>query len=57
MANVGIGVKGGVPLVGPSGFIEARYAYDVDGFGDEGGDDVEINVRANVFMIRAGIGL
>ncbi len=53
--NVGIGAKGGLPLAGPSGFVELRYAYDLTGTLNEAnnGDDVKVNL----FMLRAGIGI
>ena len=57
VANVGVGVKGGVPLVGPSGFLEARYALDLDGFGDQRGDDIGVDVKAHLFLIRVGVGM
>lgn len=52
-ANVGVGVKGGVPLVGPSGFLELRYARDFTGIRSDSDD----NVKVHLFMIRAGLGI
>ncbi len=52
--NVGIGAKGGFPLVGPSGFVELRYGYDLTGIRDTEGDD---DVKVHLIMIRAGVGI
>lgn len=52
--NVGLGVKGGVPLVGPSGFLELRYAYDPTGIRDTDSDE---DYKVSLFLIRAGIGI
>ena len=51
--NVGLGVEAGVPLIGPNGFIELRYALDPSGLRDDGGEDY----RVDVLLLRAGIGL
>lgn len=53
-ANVGIGVKGSTPLVGPSGFLELRYARDFTGIRSDSGDD---DVKVHLFMVRAGVGI
>lgn len=53
--NVGIGVKGGVPLIGPSGFLELRYGYDLTGVSDN--EDGDEDVKVHLVMIRAGVGI
>ena len=52
--NVGVGAKGGLPLFGPSGFAELRYAYDLGGIADTDSDQ---SVKVNVVMLRLGIGI
>ena len=52
--NVGLGVRGGVPLIGPSGFLELRYGRDFTGLRDTEGDD---DVKVNLVMIRVGVGI
>lgn len=54
VANVGLGVKGGLPLFGPSGFLELRYSYDFTGIRDTDTDD---DFKVNIFLIRAGVGI
>ena len=60
-ANVGLGAEFGVPLSGPSGFVEVRYALDVTGFAEDalGGaiTGEASSYKLNLFMVRAGIGL
>ena len=51
--NVGLGVRGGVPLIGPSGYLELRYGRDFTGIRDGGGDD---DVKVHLVMVRAGFG-
>ena len=55
-ANLGLGVRGGVPLIGPSGFVEARYGFDLTGLRDA---DVEEGPKVKVQMIqlRVGVGI
>ncbi|MEM0963505.1 MAG: hypothetical protein AAGK21_13320, partial [Bacteroidota bacterium] len=53
-ANVGLGLRGGVPLIGPSGFIEGRYGFDVTGLRDTAADD---NVKVHLVQIRVGLGI
>lgn len=53
--NVGVGVKGSVPVVGYGGFLELRYARDLNGVIDSGAANTDYKVH--LFMIRAGIGL
>jgi hypothetical protein len=56
-ANVGVGVKGGVPLVGPSGFLEVRYSRDVTGFAELVAEDVgATEYEVHLVLVRAGIG-
>ena len=64
VANVGLGVKGGLPLFGPSGFVELRYAYDFTGIRDTDDDAADdpipgdgADYKVNLFMIRAGVGI
>lgn len=54
VANVGLGVKGGLPLFGPSGFLELRYSFDVTGINSADGDD---DFKVSLFLIRAGVGI
>ena len=51
--NVGLGLRGGVPLVGPSGFLELRYGLDLTGLRDT---DAEDDVKVNLIQLRAGLG-
>lgn len=51
--NVGLGVEAGVPLIGPSGFVELRYTVDPTGLRDGSPDEY----RIDVLTLRAGIGL
>lgn len=53
-ANVGLGVRGGVPLIGPSGFIEGRYGFDLTGLRDTTAPD---NVKVHLIQIRVGVGI
>lgn len=54
--NVGLGVKGSVPVAGYGGFLEVRYARDLSGI--NGGMTLgSSDVKVHLFMIRAGIGL
>ncbi|MDT0631139.1 hypothetical protein [Rubrivirga litoralis] len=54
--NVGIGAGAGIPIVGPNGFLELRYAFDLTGIAaDDAGTDQDVKV--SLFMIRAGIGI
>ena len=48
--NVGVGVKGSVPVVGYGGFLELRYARDLTASMDD-------DYKVHLFMIRAGVGL
>ena len=54
--NVGLGVRGGLPLIGPSGYLELRYGRDFSGINGEetAGDD---DVKVNLVMIRLGFGI
>lgn len=52
--NFGIGAKAGLPLVGPSGFVELRYAYDLSGIADTDSDQT---YKVNVVMLRVGVGI
>lgn len=52
--NVGIGAKAGVPIVGPNGFVELRYAYDLTGIADTDSDQT---YKVNVVMLRVGVGI
>ena len=54
--NIGLGVRGGVPLIGPSGFLELRYGRDLTGLRDNVDDDAD-DVKVHLVMIRAGIGI
>lgn len=54
VANVGLGVKGGLPLFGPSGFLEIRYSYDFSGIRNT---DTDEDFKVNLFLIRAGVGI
>lgn len=53
IVNIGVGVSGGLPLFGPSGFAELRYGYDPTGFGTEGGDDAKLDL----VLLRVGLGI
>lgn len=52
--NFGVGAKAGLPLVGPSGFVELRYAYDLTGISNE---DTGDSYKVNVVMLRVGVGI
>ena len=52
--NVGIGAKAALPVVGPSGFVELRYAYDLTGIADTDSDQ---SYKVNVVMLRVGVGI
>ena len=45
-----------MPLIGPSGFVEARYGFDLTGLRDA---DVEEGPKVKVQMIqlRVGVGI
>lgn len=53
--NVGVGVGGGLPLFGPSGFAELRYGYDVTGIGTDATTDE--NTKLNLVLLRVGFGI
>ena len=54
--NVGLGVRGGLPLIGPSGFLELRYGRDFSGIRDDRtGEDADVKVH--LVQIRLGVGL
>lgn len=58
--NVGLGIGFNAPLVGPSGFAELRYAFDLTGLVD--GlviNDIALDdeYRVNLLMLRVGVGL
>lgn len=57
--NVGVGVKGSVPVVGYGGFVELRYARDLTGIRDTdtGTGSADDTYKVHLFMIRAGVGL
>ncbi len=55
--DVALGASFNAPLVGPSGFLEVRYALDVSGFAESLDASVSDDYKLNLFMIRAGIGL
>ena len=56
--TIGLGVRGGVPLIGPSGFLEGRYGFDLTGLnGSDALGNSDDDVRLNVFMIRVGVGI
>ena len=56
--NVGLGVRGGLPLIGPSGYLELRYGRDFSGLRDNdqtlSGDD---DVKVHLVMLRLGVGI
>ncbi len=52
--NIGLGVRGGLPLIGPSGYLELRYGRDFSGLRSGGGDD---DVKIHLVMIRLGVGI
>ena len=52
--NFGVGAKAGIPIVGPSGFVELRYAYDLTGIADTDSDE---DFKVNVVMLRVGVGI
>ena len=52
--NVGVGAKAGIPITGPNGFIELRYAYDLTGIADTDSDQ---DYKVNVVMLRVGVGI
>ncbi len=54
--NVGAGVKGSIPVVGYGGFVELRYARDLNGVVDPAVEDGP-GYKVHLFMVRAGIGL
>ena len=54
--NVGLGLRGGVPLIGPSGFLELRYGFDVTGLNAESTTDDD-EVKLNVVFARVGFGI
>ena len=54
VANVGVGVGAGLPLVGPNGFLELRYTFDPTGIADS---DTDVDFTVDVVMIRLGIGI
>ena len=55
--NVGLGVRGGLPLIGPSGYLELRYGRDFSGINSDetAGDDEAVKVH--LVMIRLGFGI
>ena len=56
VANVGVGVGAGVPLIGPNGFLELRYTFDPTGIrADTDGSDEDFTV--SLFMLRVGVGI
>ncbi len=54
--NVGLGVRGGLPLVGPSGYLELRYGRDFSGLRSDAGSSDD-DVKVNLVMIRLGVGI
>ena len=54
--NIGLGVRGGLPLIGPSGYLELRYGRDFSGINSEetAGDN---DVKVHLVMIRLGFGI
>ncbi|WP_420455376.1 outer membrane beta-barrel protein [Rubrivirga sp.] len=52
--NVGLGVRGGLPLIGPSGYLELRYGRDLSGLRSDADDD---DVKVHLVMIRLGVGI
>ena len=58
--NVGVGIGFNAPLVGPSGFAELRYAYDLTGLVnglEVNGVTLDDEYRVNLLMLRVGVGL
>lgn len=55
-ANVGLGVRGGVPLIGPSGFVEARYGLDLTGLRDADAPEGP-EVKVQLIQLRVGVGI
>jgi hypothetical protein len=56
--NLGVGASFNPPIVGPSGFVEVRYALDVTGFAETVGvGGTSDDYKLSLFMIRAGFGL
>lgn len=53
--NVGVGVSGGLPLFGPSGFAELRYGYDVTGIGSD--TVASEDTKLNLVLLRVGFGI
>lgn len=54
--NFGVGAKLGLP-VGPSGFLELRYALDATGFAENTVLETDNHYKVSMFMLRAGIGI
>lgn len=54
--NVGLGVRGGVPLVGPSGYAELRYSRDFSGINGDSTSD-ENDVKVHLVLLRVGVGI
>lgn len=54
--NFGVGAKLGLP-VGPSGFLELRYALDATGFAELAGTETDNDYELSMFMLRAGVGI
>ena len=55
--NFAAGASINPPLVGPSGFIELRYALDVSGFAEVVSDAASDDYNLSLFMVRLGFGL
>jgi hypothetical protein len=54
--NVGLGVRGGLPLIGPSGYLELRYGRDFSGLRSDAGSSDD-DVKVHLVMIRLGVGI
>ena len=54
--NVGLGVRGGLPLIGPSGYLELRYGRDFSGLRSDANSSDD-DVKVNLVMIRLGVGI
>ncbi|PAP78366.1 outer membrane beta-barrel protein [Rubrivirga marina] len=54
--NVGLGVRGGLPLIGPSGYLELRYGRDFSGLRSDTGTSDD-DVKVHLVMIRLGVGI
>ncbi|MGB3542917.1 hypothetical protein [Rubrivirga sp.] len=54
--NVGLGIRGGVPLIGPSGYVELRYGLDLTGLNSES-TTADDEVKLNVVFLRVGLGI